>query len=208
MVRKTVPSGKKKYVYYVCSAHKQNRSCTPHRISYRDLYDIIFESLTHHIEEVVDLQRLLSLVDAAPVRTARAEKIQRQIDGKMAEYEKQQKLILSLYENLADGIIDREEYARLKQGFTSRAEETERQMDTLREALDEIKEKGEENEWMGEFIRHRGLSSLDREAVCTLIDRIVISGDNTVEIVFRWQDEFAWQTELVKSIHTTRKEAG
>lgn len=35
MVRKTVSSGEKKYVYYVCSAHKQDKSCSPHWYPHR-----------------------------------------------------------------------------------------------------------------------------------------------------------------------------
>ena len=35
---------------------------------------------------------------------------------------------MSLYENLTDGIIDREEYTRLKASFTARADEAEKQM--------------------------------------------------------------------------------
>lgn len=42
MVRKTVPAGGKKYVYYVCSGNKKDkRICSPHRISESDLTDTI-----------------------------------------------------------------------------------------------------------------------------------------------------------------------
>lgn len=37
------------------------------------------------------------------------------------------KLLMSLYENLADSIIDREEYTRLKASFTARADEAVKQ---------------------------------------------------------------------------------
>ena len=59
------------------------------------------------------------LTDTAPLRTAQAQKVQRQLDKKHEEYEKLQKLLMSLYENLADGIIDREEYTRLSELYGS-----------------------------------------------------------------------------------------
>mgnify|MGYP001103755958 FL=1 len=198
MVRKTVPAGGKKYVYYVCSAHKQNKSCSPHRMRDTALEEIMLDSLKQHIREVVDMSELLAITDTAPLRTAQAQKVQRQLDKKHEEYEKLQKLLMSLYENLADGIIDRDEYTRLKASFASRADEAEKQMDALRERLTEIQNNGTENAWMSEFTKRQGLMALDRAVVVALIDKIFIHSNDTVEIIYRWQDEFAWQLDILR----------
>ena len=199
MVRKTVPAGEKKYVYYVCSAHKQDKSCSPHRMRDAALEEIVLDSLRQHIREVVNMSELMNITDTAPLRTAQAQKIQRQLDKKREEYEKLQKLLMSLYENLADGVIDREEYARLKASFTARADEAEKQMDALRESLNDIQSHGAENVWMNEFIKRQELASLDRAVVVALIDKILIHSNDVVEIIYRWQDEFAWQLDILRS---------
>lgn len=199
MVRKTVPAGEKKYVYYVCSVHKQDKSCSPHRIRDNALEEIVLDSLKQHISEVVDMSELLAITDTAPLRTAQAQKVQRQLDKKHEEYEKLQKLLMSLYENLADGIIDREEYTRLKASFSARADEAEKQMDALREQLEDIHNHGTENAWMNEFIKRQGLTTLDRAVVVALIDKILIHSNDVVEIIYRWQDEFAWQLDILRS---------
>lgn len=199
MVRKTVPAGEKKYVYYVCSVHKQDKSCSPHRIRDNALEEIVLDSLKQHISEVVDMSELLTITDTAPLRTAQDQKVQRQLDKKHEEYEKLQKLLMSLYENLADGIIDREEYTRLKASFTARADEAEKQMDALREQLEDIHNHGTENAWMNEFIKRQGLTALDRAVVVALIDKILIHSNDVVEIIYRWQDEFAWQLDILRS---------
>ena len=199
MVRKTVPACEKKYVYYVCSAHKQDKSCSPHRMRDTALEEIVLDSLRQHIREVVNMSELLDITDTAPLRTAQAQKIQRQLDKKREEYEKLQKLLMSLYENLTDGVIDREEYARLKASFTARADEAEKQMDALRESLNDIQSHGAENVWMNEFIKRQELASLDRAVVVALIDKILIHSNDMVEIIYRWQDEFAWQLDILRS---------
>ena len=199
MVRKTVPAGDKKYVYYICSAHKQDKSCSPHRIRDNALEEIVLDSLKQHISEVVDMSELFAITDTAPLRTAQAQKVQRQLDKKHEEYEKLQKLLMSLYENLADGIIDREEYSRLKASFSARADEAEKQMDALREQLEDIYNHGTENAWMNEFIKRQGLTTLDRAVVVALIDKILIHSNDVVEIIYRWQDEFAWQLDILRS---------
>jgi len=198
MIRKTVPVGTKRYVYYVCSANKQDKSCNAHAIRDNLLEEIVFNSLSQHIQDVVDLSELLEITDTAPLRTAEAQKVQRQLDQKLAEYEKLQKLLASLYENLSDGIIDREEYTRLKQNFSSRASEAEKQMDALRDSLDSIRNRGTDNAWMEEFKKRQGLTKLDRAVVVALIDKIFIHNNNCVEIRFRWQDDFIWQGDVMR----------
>ena len=199
MVRKTVPAGGRKYVYYVCSANKQDKTaCSPHRIRDNALEEIVLDSLKVHIQDVVDMSDLLAMTDTAPLRTAEAQKIQRQLDKKREEYETLQKLLMSLYENLVGGILDREEYIRLKESFSSRASEAEKQMDALRDTLTNIREHGTENAWMEEFKRHRGITALDRSIVVSLIEKILVHEDDTIEIIYRWQDEFAWQLDVLR----------
>lgn len=110
-----------------------------------------------------------------------------------------QKLLMSLYENLADGIIDREEYVKLKQNYAGRCAECEKQMETLQETITQIKEHGgEHREWMAQFREHLNITELERSIVVALIDRILIYKDNRVEVRFRFADEFAWQTDILR----------
>ena len=114
-------------------------------------------------------------------------------------YERLQKLLMSLYESLADGIIDRDEYARLKQNYAGRCAECEKQMDALQETLTQIREHGgEHREWMAQFRKHLNITELERSIVVALIDRILIYRDNRVEVRFRFADEFAWQTDILR----------
>lgn len=199
MVRKTVPSGNKKYVYYVCSAHKQDKSCSSHGIRDKALEEVVLETVKQYVRDVIDLDDILSMTDTAPLRTAEAQKVQRQLDKKRSEHERLQKLLMSLYENLADGIIDRDEYARLKQNYSGRAAECEKQMDALQESLVQIKEHGgEHREWMTQFRKHQNITELERSIAVALIDRILIYKDNRVEVHFRFEDEFAWQMDILR----------
>lgn len=199
MVRKTVPSGKKKYIYYVCSAHKQDKSCASHGIRDQALEEVVLETVKQYIRDVIDLDDILSMADTAPLRTAEAQKVQRQLDKKRSEHERLQKLLMSLYENLADGIIDRDEYARLKQNYAGRAAECEKQMDALQESLVQIKEHGgEHREWMTRFRKHQNITEMERSIAVALIDRILIYKDNRVEVHFRFEDEFAWQMDILR----------
>ena len=52
---------------------------------------------------------------------------------------------------------------------------------------------------MNEFITRQGLTSLDRAVVVALIDKILLHSNDVVEIIYRWQDEFAWQLDILRN---------
>lgn len=43
-----------------------------------------------------------------------------------------------------------------------------------------------------------GITALDRTLVVSLIERIMVYRDKRVEIVYRWQNDFRWQVELLQ----------
>ena len=197
MVRKTVPSGTKKYVYFVCGAHKERKKCYPHALRVEALDEIVLEALQGHIREVIDLSELMELTDVAKLQQANVQKIQARLAKKQEEIDRCQKLLRSLYENLADGIIDKNEYQELKSTYQDRRSQAEEQAEFLREEMGRELDNSANNHWIEQFIKHRNITSLDRRIVVSLIERVLIFRDRRVEIVYRWYNEFEWQAELV-----------
>lgn len=200
MTRKTVPADGKKYVYYVCSQNKADKkACSAHSIRDTELENIVLLSTQQYIRAVIDLQDLLELTDTAPLRTAEAQKVQRQIDMKRGELERYNRLLMSLYESLSDGIINKDEYMRLKQRYAEQSAEAEKQLLSLQDVLTDIQEHGSASlGWMNDFREHQNITALDRETVVALIDRIFIYDDKRVEIAFRWHDEYEWQADILR----------
>ncbi|ANU55387.1 recombinase family protein [Acutalibacter muris] len=197
MVRKTVPSGRKKYIYFVCGAHKDRKECHPHSLRVEALEEIVLAALQVHIREVIDLSELMELTDAAKLQQAKVQKIRARLANQQEEIDRCQKLLRSLYENLADGIIDKNEYQELKSAYQDRLSQAEEQAEFLREEMGRELDNSSNKHWIEQFIKHRNIVSLDRRIVVTLIERVLIFRDRRVEIVFRWHNEFEWQAELV-----------
>ena len=198
MVRKTVPSGKKKYVYYVCSAHKNEKKCFSHTLRDCALEEIVLEAVQQHIRDVIDLDNLLDLVGAAQLQKAAIRKLRERLEQKQAEIARCQTLLRSLYESLMDHIIDKGEYQDLKKTYTRRCEEAEAQAEALQEEMTrEMDASVEGRTWVEQFRKYQNISALDRSIVVTLIERILIYRDRRVEIIFRWHNEYRWQTELL-----------
>ncbi len=210
MVRKTVSSGNKKYVYYVCSAHKQDKTCcSSHRFRDTALNEVVLDSLKQHIRSVIDLSELLEMTDTALLRQASMQRLQKRLDRKRQEIDRAQTLLQSLYENLADGIIDREDYKDLKAKYTRRRKEAEEQAEGIREEMSqELAGSSENRAWMDQFRKHENISELDRSVVVMLIERIMLYQEHRLEIVFRWQNEFQWLSDLLARQARSEQEVG
>ena len=197
MVRKTVPSGRKKYVYYICAAHRNEKTCSAHSLRIEALDEIVLEALKSYIKDVIDLFDLLELTDTAQLQQANVRKLQDRLTKKQEEIDRYQMLLRSLYENLADGIIDRDEYKKLKKAYSRRRAEAEEQAEAIQlEMNQEMGDLSEDRGWMGQFRKHQNITALDRSAVVSMIERILIFRDRRVEIIYRWHDEFQRQMEL------------
>ena len=198
MIRKTVPSGKKRYVYYICSAHKNEKTCSAHSMRIEDLDEIALEALKKHIQDVIDLSDLLELTDTAQLQQAWVRKLQVRLEKKREEIDRYQTLLTSLYESLADGVIDRDEYKELKKSYSHRRAEAEEQAEAIQmEMSQEMDKYSQGRDWMEQFRKHQNIDVLDRTIVVSLIERVLIFRDRRVEVVYRWHNEFRWQMDLL-----------
>ena len=209
MIRKKVPSGGKTYVYYACATHKTHKTCSSHTLRCDDLAELVLELLKKHIQDVIDLGELLDMVDVVQLQQARVQKLQRRLDAKLEERKRAQTLADSLYESMVKRLITEDEYRTMKKRYAAEISAAEEQAESIREEMSRELDGGS-REWMNVFREYRNLTKLTRYIVVTLIDRVLIYQDHRIEIVYRWQDEYQWQTELLAQAlgQSADKEAG
>ncbi len=207
MVRKTIPSGKKKYVYYVCAAHKNEKVCYPHTLRDVALNEITLESLKKHIQDVINLSDLMGMMDTAKLQQVTIRKMRGRLENKQSEIERCNKLLRSLYESLADGVIDQREYKELKRAYSRQRTEAEEQAEAIRTEMNrELKALNFGSGWMDQFRKHQNIETLDRTMIVSLIERVMVFREHRVEIVYRWHNEFQWCLDLLAQAQTASLE--
>ncbi len=177
-VRQTVPSGRERYVYYICSAHKRDSSvCFTHRIRDTALGEIVAESLRRQL-------MLAGLSGSSAGQTPQGGGDLRLLERlKLTEAEeiRTRTLLNSLYEHLADGLLDSEEYRELKGTYTHRLRAIEVRREGLLEAL------GRERSGVQERGAER-VDRVDRGLTVALVERVKIYRGCRVELELRWKD--------------------
>jgi len=193
MVRKTIPGVKgRKYVYFVCSSNKKIKGmCSSHAIK-EDLLEVtILGMLQKHIRGVLDADTILDDLAKLDIQKSEIEKLDERIQWNEEEIEKCKRLKISLYEDLREEIIDKEEYLYLKEEYQRRINEAESASMHLRDEINQIYNgSGDRKQWVTVFKNHLNVQKINRKISTQLIDRIFIYDEGRIGIRFKFQDKY------------------
>ena len=108
-----------------------------------------------------------------------------------------------------DNIVTREEYHEYNQRFSDKlhnAEEAKRELEKKKEKA--VVEGKREHPWIEDFKSYQNITQLDRKAVVTLIDKIIVYGKDRLEIQFKYADEIQEMTEVAQNIREIEEKEG
>ena len=200
MVRKTVPSGDKKYHYLVCSNNKANRVCSPHSFSEDKLTKIVFQLVTDHIDNISRMDEVLEYINKLPEKQRRVFNYEAQITKLESEIQRFKDLKLNLYSDLADGVISREEYMEFGAGYDRRIAERQRSLAVISDERQQAIDTGNsQNDWIKAFREYENITELHRGVIVNLIEKIIIYDSKHIEVKFRYQDRFETALQYIES---------
>ena len=199
MIRHKVNRGNKSFYYYHCSANKKKQGCSSHNTEMFSLHEKILNAIRLQIALVVDTEDLLQKIGNQAILDRKIHRLDILIGQKEEELNKQQEFRRKLYENMADGIITRDEYKVMHQSYNAKIAETTGKIQSLeQERADTINSNSINCSWMERFKENRNVTELSRELVVTLIDRIEIFEDKRIEITFNFKDELQQLQEYLE----------
>lgn len=137
-----MPSGGRKYFYYVCSTNKHKKGCSSHSVSEKKLTDRVFHAVQDQIETVCWLDEFQTYIDTLPEHRRMVFNYDAQIEQLQQEIQKYKRMKMKRYEDLSDGIIDEKEYQEYRSSFSKRISEKEQALERLEH---ERKETAESN---------------------------------------------------------------
>lgn len=186
MIRKTSHANGKAYVYFVCC-----RRCKGSRIGEDLLTDCVKVSLQSHINNIMNLERILRFIGDLPLKQDEVQKLDGQIAAKRAEMERYERLVYSLYENLQSGIINETNYRQMHTHYTALYEDAKQAINSLsREICEIINCSGEKNRWIERFREYQDFTEITRRLVVSLVDVITIHPESRLDILFRYRYDY------------------
>ncbi len=204
MIKRNVPAGGKVYSYYICSKNAATKECGTHRIPKDRLEQLVLDVLQTHIANVLDAGRILEYINTVPFQELEIKELERQKEAKEQEIQRCRELRDMLYEDLKDGIVSKEDYAELYEGYNSRRKKAEEAVRKISHAVrDVLDAKTDKYEWLRYFKEYRNISELSRTAAVELIDRVKVYDRNHIEIDFSFNDCFQSALRQIQSAGCT-----
>lgn len=196
------------YGYFLCSEKCGKGGCSWHRISEADLMEAVLGAVNLHIQKVLDVQEALKQIENAPSRQLMIQKYLERLSVKEEERKKAERLKIGIYEDLKDGLLNKEEYQKLKAEFDSRIAEADAAEKELKRQIAELEGSRSANApWMSYFQQFGRLEQLTRWAAAIIINKILVYEDNRIKITFNFEADLNRIQEILSAAEEHKKEA-
>ena len=196
------------YGYFLCSEKCGKGGCSWHRISENDLMGAVLGAVNLHIQKVLDVQEALKQIENAPSRQLMIQKYQERLSMKEEERKKAERLKIGIYEDLKDGLLDKDEYQKLKAEFDSRIAEADATVKELKRQITELEGSHSANApWIIYFQQFGRLEQLTRWAAAIIINKILVYEDNRIKITFNFEADLNRIQEILSAAEEHKKEA-
>lgn len=178
-------------VHYACGSYKRYGAsvCSKHSVRHDVLEAIVLEDINRIIKQVANLAEIAKSCDNRSFKSSEqpdSERIKLKLERVL-------KLKQGAYEDYKDGLISREDYLRYKQDYEMQEQSIRTQMEQLERltpATDPL-----DTPWLRHLLEMGTLSSLDRQTVAEVLERILVFEDGRIEITYRFSDELGVLTD-------------
>ena len=191
MVRKVTTAKGKKYSYYVCSRNKDRSGCSSHRIKTEDLETAVLRILQNHIRVVVEMWKCLDFIEKLPFRQINLRKAEERLLKIEEEISRYRKLKITLYEDMKEGIVTKEDYVDISVQYEQRIKDAEQAAEQIHKEIDTLMGNStDEQRWMKDFIQYKNLTQLTRIAAVELIEKIHVFENKKIVVEFLHAQDF------------------
>ena len=183
-------------VTYKCSTYRRKGKtfCTPHAIRLSALKEIVLGDLNCIIGQVQDIEQMIE--QGSPMQKTNFSDLKGKLQKELSNWERKKE---ESYDDYKEGLISREAFI----SYGGKCDLQIKHLQSQIAAIDSEEQKGDnfvKNEWVQKLLQTGKLEELDRETVLDMIDKIVVSENNEIEIVYKFSDEFNYLFETMVEV--------
>ena len=194
LIRRTVKYKEREEVFYICSKYNKEKSCSRHSIKEDTLIKAVSKIIKTYIEFNEKLYSKVQLIDIGKNLK------DNQIPILKREKVMTEELLSSLYLDLKEDVISKEEYQLFRKNYTEKLTKLDESIEYRLRKQEDTKNKIDKNKsWIIDINRYKNLSEIDRLSVVMLIDKIYISEDKTIDVRFNHTEELSLLEEMTKA---------
>lgn len=205
MVRRTIRYKDTSKVYYICSTRNRGEGCSRHSIEENTLKEIVCQSIRKFANSFLQEKELFDHAVQYETDFDPIVRYDKEIERLKKEQDKYYSLCSGLHEDLRTGVITKEEFERLHNGFSQKRKELEIAMLKQEQLIKSMFKKGVLSAGrLKTFQDCVELKEIDRHTLSSLVKRIYVYENKQVEIEFRFMDTFAIMAGIGRGILADR----
>ena len=186
------------YFYHCLSQSRISKGACP-GVTIRE--DMLLDMLADMLQDALDTalgQYTLSLAELPRQAAERAE-LREKITSRKQEIQRLRGIVRSLYENLVQGVLTKDEYFDYKEKYESRIADLSVEMEQLEDGLRTMDAQAEQHQALEQDAAQiKTDRALTGALIERLIDRIEVSHDKQITVRYRFQSEFETYAEVLE----------
>ena len=186
------------YFYHCLSRSRISKDACP-GVTIRE--DALLDMLADMLQDALDTalgQYTLSLAELPRQAADRAE-LREKITSRRQEVQRLRGIVRSLYENLVQGVLTKDEYFDYKEKYESRIADLAGEMEQLEDGLRTMDAQTEQHRALEQDAAQiKTDRALTGALIERLIDRIEVSHDKQITVRYRFQSEFETYAEVLE----------
>ena len=191
---KEVRKGKARYYFYCGSAygHSQVKCNTSSIVDYK-IFDMVLKQIKLQIDLAVEVSSLIEQIKKSDSHFVVHQRKKKEVEQVKDELGRYVYLKTSIYEDMKQGILTREEFSSAKERYALKISELETELDKKEKDLMDFEQcMSGENQWMKAFLDFRDTKELTREMAVKLLEKVEVYEDKRIHIKFRFRNEYEY----------------
>jgi hypothetical protein len=177
---------------YLCRTSETLNTC-PHKYLHNEsLNNAVYDAIRLEIEKCADINGIIGKLNRESSHKRRLTRF----DSEILEAEREIKRIAMLrqavYDDYAGKVITVSEYQFANDKYNADAEKQKQRLDTAKQEKEQyLQSATPTNKWLAAFTRFMESKELDAGMVQALIERVDVKSPNSVDVTFKFRDEYA-----------------
>ncbi len=190
LIRRKRPLKSGPVYHFHCSGYNKKTGCSSHDIRESELTEIVLDSINGMIRKLCRYDELARNLEKLHISREDAVTGDLEIRNLKEELAKYNRLKSALYQDLKEGLISEAQFERYRGQYTEREIGLQAAIEAQKELINRIYQNGiAADEILTQFREDPHVDELNHRLLVSLIDRILVYEDNTIEIRYRYTDE-------------------
>ncbi len=191
--------------FYICQTKNKGGACTRHSVSEEVLKKIVLKEIQIYTALFADYERIMDELHKMRIDYEQVVHYDMQIAKLQSEYSRYYGLRASLYDDLKEGLLSKEEFDEFRESYGKKCEELNRRIEKQKELVKQMFENGVSAAvQLEDWKKSLEIKELDRILLALTVDKIYVYENKRLEIHLRYEDTIE-KLKIIKQFYEVQQ---